>query len=75
MCGMGDVLAWMTCCRGWHACVDDVLAWVTWVACLRRWRAGMGGMLLLFLLLSLKYYPEKKNLNVSFETKVKKCSK
>ena len=46
--------------RGWHACVGDVLAWVAWVACLRGWRASVGGMLLLFLLLLLKYYPKKK---------------
>ena len=30
--------------RGWHACVGGMLAWVTWVACLRRWCASMGGM-------------------------------
>ena len=37
-----------------------VLAWVAWVACLRWWRASVGGALLSLLLL-LKYYPEDKN--------------
>ena len=52
--------------------MGDVLAWVTWVACLLGWRAsvgsvgGVGDVLLLFLLLLLKYYPENKNLNVYF---------
>ena len=32
----------MACLHGWHgqrACVGDMLARVTWVACLRGWRA------------------------------------
>ena len=54
--GVGGVLAWVTCQRGWHAYVGDVLvwvwrgwrayvagvlAWVTWVACLRGWCASV----------------------------------
>ena len=46
--------------------MGDVLACVAWGACLGGWRAGVGVMLLLFLLLLLKYYPEKIFLNVYF---------
>ena len=49
---MGGVLAWLVSWHGWRASVGSV--------------GGVGGMLLLFLLLLLKYYPEKKNLNVYF---------
>ena len=44
-----------------------VLASVAWMACLGVWRGFKGwcssvdGMLLLFLFLLLKYYPEEKN--------------
>ena len=52
--------------------VVGVLAWVACMACLRGWRGwcasvdGVGGMLFLLLLLLLKYYPEKKMLNLYF---------
>ena len=45
--GVGDVLACVSC--------------VVWVGCLRGWRASMGGMLLLLLL--LKCYPEEQNVD------------
>ena len=31
--GLGDVLAWVTCYRGWRACMGDVLTWMVLVAC------------------------------------------
>ena len=36
---------------------------------------GVGSMLLLLLLLLLKYYPEEENVDVTFETEIKKFSK
>ena len=60
-------VAWVACwsgLRGWCACVGGVLAWMAWVVCLRGWcgwSANLVFMLLLLLLLSLKYYPEEKN--------------
>ena len=77
MCGVGGVLAWVMCKRGWHgwlACVSGMLACVAWVACWRGWRAsvcntgGVGGMLLLLLLLLLFFSM------FTFETILKKYS-
>ena len=56
---MGDVLAWVACLRGWRRWRASIGSVGGWVACERGW-------LLLFLLLLLKYYPEKKKLNVYF---------
>ena len=53
--------------RAIRASVGGVLALVPWMACLgvwrgfKGWRTGVDGMLLLFLFLLLKYYPEEKN--------------
>ena len=61
--GVGDVLVRVAGCV---ACV----AWVGMVVCLWGWHAGIGGIsgaltwvaiLLSFLLLLLKYYPEVQN--------------
>ena len=59
-------VAWVACLRRFRASLDCILlcaAWVVWlVACQSgwyEWRANVGGMLILLLLLLLKYFPEK----------------
>ena len=47
---------------GFSARVGSMLAWVTWVVSLHGQDTSVGGMLLSFLVSSLKYYPEKNNI-------------
>ena len=47
---------------GFSARVGSMLAWVTCVVSLHGQDTSVGGMLLSFLVSSLKYYPEKNNI-------------
>ena len=38
MGGVGGMLAWVACLRGWRVSIGDMLTCVTWVACLRGLR-------------------------------------
>ena len=66
---MDDVLAWVAWVACLHrfrsslGCILACVAWVVWLAACQsgwyEWRANVGGMLILLLLLLLKYFPEK----------------